>query len=188
MPYRETAAWRSRAQWLERYAGQTVESIVTYQIAAESLLWETWRMLMVDDGASSSEIVLLAAKDIPFKQLLTKELPAKLGGSWDVTRSASKIGCYWQNLYQVRNQIVHGGFEPPELAANLAHMGYRALRDHLEARLRAKCRAYPRTLLARVGEKQLKERGWMTHWMQAFTETAKEEPRPYWLPRDLAGR
>lgn len=142
-------------------------------------------MMLIDEGRSSAEITA-ELEEVPFKSLLTKRLPPKLGGQWDVTLDGTPVGDYWKKLYLVRNSVVHAGLQPHTGHAEEAQKGYWELRDHLEARLWAKHKLYPRTLLVRLGEDQLRARGWLTSSMQRFVEESKSEPRPYWWPHDLA--
>jgi len=187
-PYLMTVLWRSRAQRALRQTGDPTDAIISFQIAAESLLFDTYRMLMVDEGFSSSELQAVLEKEIPFKVLLVKVMPAKLGGQWDVTRADTAIGEYWEKLYLMRNSVVHTGVEPHGGHASEAQQGYWRLRDHLEERLLAKASAYPRTVLARIGREGLEKRGLLTRRMRRFMQTIADEPGPWHWPYDTAGR
>jgi hypothetical protein len=97
-PYMNTAVWRSRAQRALRQTGDAADAIISFQVAAESMLFDTYRMLLVDEELSSAEIGRQLSEEIPFKTLLTRMLPAKLGGTWDVTREGTPIGQYWTRV------------------------------------------------------------------------------------------
>lgn len=127
-PYMNTAIWRSRAQRALRQTGDAADAIISFQIAAESMLFDTYRMLLVDEGLSSTDISALLSEEIPFYTLLTRKLPEKLGGIWDVTRIKTPIGQYWANLYLMRNSIIHTGAQPHGGHAEEAQAAYRALR------------------------------------------------------------
>ena len=184
-PYMNTAIWRSRAQRALRQTGDAADAIISFQIAAESMLFDTYRMLLVDEGLSSTDISALLSEEIPFYTLLTRKLPEKLGGIWDVTRIKTPIGQYWANLYLMRNSIIHTGAQPHGGHAEEAQAAYRALRDHVEARLKNKRNSYPRTLYVRVGEKELAKRGWLTAPLRRTIEDIKNGPQPYYWPHDL---
>jgi hypothetical protein len=79
-PYITTVLWRSRAQRALKQTGDAADAIISLQIAAESLLFDTYRMLLIDEGLSSAEVRVELDKDLPFKSLLTKIMPAKVGG------------------------------------------------------------------------------------------------------------
>jgi len=79
-PYLTTMIWRSRAQRSLRQTGDAADAVISSQVAAESLLFDTYRMLLVDEGHSSVEIASQLEGEIPFKSLVTKRLPPKLGG------------------------------------------------------------------------------------------------------------
>ncbi len=187
-PYLNTIAWRSRAQRSYKFTGDAADAVISFQIAAESLLFDTYRMLLIDERLSSADITAELGREIPFKTLLTKKLPSKLGGQWDITCEGTAVGDYWKKLYTVRNLIIHSGLQPDEGYAGQAQTAYWSLRDHLEERLWVKHKTYPRAFLARFGEEQLRERGWLTAEVQRFAEQAHKEPKPYYWPYDLAGR
>jgi hypothetical protein len=184
-PYLNTAIWRSRAQRALRQTGDAADAVISFQIAAESMLFDTYRMLLVDEGKSSSEVSSQLAEEIPFYTLLTRRIPEKLGGQWDVTRSETSIGKYWSNLYLVRNSIIHTGLQPHGGQANSAQAAYWALRDHLEGRLWEKRKTYPRTLYVRLGRKQLGERGWLTSAMKRVIDDIDNGPQPFYWPHDI---
>lgn len=187
-PYLTTILWRSRAQRALRQTGDPADAIISYQVAAESLVFDTFRMLLVDEGKASAEIEAAVDGEVAFKPVLTKSLPSRLGGSWDVTLAHGALRQYWEDLYLVRNRIVHGGFDPHGGHAQDAEKGYRALRDHLESRLVAKMTDYPRTACARFGREGLSARGLMTKRMSRLIEGFEHEAGPWYWPWDVAGR
>jgi hypothetical protein len=184
-PYLNTAIWRSRAQRAHRQTGDATDAIISFQVAAETLLYDTYRMLLVDEDWTSTQISSELESEIPFKSLLTRKIPAKLGGQWDTTREETAVGYYWKNLYLVRNLVVHAGLHAHGGHANDAQAAYWKLRDHLEGRLWIKHNSYPRTLLARFGEKQLEQRGWLTASMRRLIGEINNGPKPYHWPVDL---
>ena len=123
-------------------------------------MFDTYTMLLVDDGNSKQEIDQQLASEPAFATLVKTLLKDKLGGHWDPTLLATPVGRYWEKLYQVRNDVVHRGFEPHFGHAEEARDAYVGLVDFVASRVREKARRYPRTLLALVGEEGLRERGW----------------------------
>ena len=187
-PYLTTILWRSRAQRAIRQVGDPSDAIISFQVAAESLLFDTYRMLLVDEGFASGEIQAELDKERPFKSLLTTTMPSKLGGRWDVTAPDTPVGEYWENLYKLRNAVVHRGYEPHGRQAEAAQRAYWGLRDHLEDRLRAKRTIYPRTVLARLGKKGLKKCGVLSRRMRRVLAEIENESDPWHWPYDLASR
>jgi hypothetical protein len=53
-PYLNTAIWRSRAQRAHRQTGDAADGIISFQVAAETLLYDTYRMLLIDEGWTSA--------------------------------------------------------------------------------------------------------------------------------------
>lgn len=187
-PFMTTMLWRSCAQRALRQTGDASDSIISFQIAVESLLFDTYRMLLVDEGMTSTAISVELERDIPFKSLLTSILPRKLGGQWDTTQTETAVGRYWKDLYLVRNKIIHAGMQAHGGQADEAQKAYWGLRDHVEARLWTRHTMYPRSLLVRIGEDRLSERGWLTAGIRRLIEQTKSEPGPWYWPYDLAGR
>lgn len=187
-PYLMTSLWRARAQRALRRRGDAADAIISYQVTAESLLFDTYRLLLVDEGISAGNLDRKLENELPFKTLLTRELPPLLGGSWDVTRTGSLVGDYWHKLYLVRNRIVHAGLEPHGGHAADAEAGYRALRDHLENRLRANRTRYPRTVLARLGPDGFADGERVSRRMGETLASIEAEVGPWYWPYDQAGR
>ena len=187
-PYITTIMWRARAQRALRQTGDSADAVISFQVAAESLLFETYRMLLVDEGMSSNAITTELEKDRPFKRFFTDIYPARLGGDWQLNHRGKPIGNYWTDLYEVRNSIIHTGMLAHTGHAEAAQTAYWGLRDHLEARLWANHRTYPRTVFARLGEEQLKAKGWHTAWMRQFIEGAESESGVWYWPWDVANR
>ena len=130
-PYVTTIAWRARAQRSLRQTGDAPDAVVSFQVAAESLLFDTYRMMLIDEGLASTDLTVELQKDRPFKTLITKTIAGRLGGSWDPTRAGGPVSQYWRDLYEVRNAIVHSGLEAHGGHADAAQRAYRALRDFL---------------------------------------------------------
>jgi hypothetical protein len=187
-PYIQTALWRARAQRAYKHTGDGPDAVISFQIAAESLLFETYKMILVDEGKSSAEISAALGSEIPFRTLVTRLIASKLGGRWDVTAAGTAVGDYWTNLYLVRNSIIHTGMQAHEGHAEQAQKAYWGLRDYLESRLWAKRRVYPRTLLVRLGTNQLKEKGWLTAELSMLSQEFDKEPYPFYWPYDQAQR
>ena len=125
---------------------------------------------------------------MPYKSMLIRELADRLGGSWDLTRTESPIGQYWSDLYELRNRIIHAGYEPHDGDAERAERAYVAFDQFIEERLHANWTTFSRTLLAKVGRQDLVDRGWATRRMREFFAQVDAEEFPYFLPKDIASR
>ncbi|MDQ6949195.1 MAG: hypothetical protein M3256_23790, partial [Actinomycetota bacterium] len=94
----------------------------------------------------------------------------------------------WKELYGLRNRIIHTGYLPHDGDAETAEFAFAEFDRFLDERLRAKGKEYPRALLAKVGRRELEDRGWATNALEAFIAQAEAEPLPFYLPCDIAGR
>ena len=138
-----TRQWRSRAE-RRRYEGDAADSIVSFQIAAESLAYELWGLLLVDEGFRTAEVDAARDAEVPYKSLLTHELAQRLGGPWDLTTNRTAVGRYWSGLYLIRNRIIHGGYLPHDGDAEQAEHTFADFDSFLRDRLRANAKKYPR--------------------------------------------
>lgn len=139
--------WKARAE-RRRYEGDNADAIVSFQIAAEALLFEVWALLLVDEGRNAAEIQDLR-RDTPFATLVKTELGQRLGGSWDTTSPRTPVGRYWNDLHELRIQIVHSGYLPHDGDAERAERAFEGLEEFLDERLAAKCRRFPNAVAAR---------------------------------------
>jgi len=186
-PFIRSRQWRARAE-RRKYQGDAADAVVSFQTAAESMVYDLWGLLLVDEGRSSMEIQGRRAAEVPYKSVLSRELAQRLGGRWDLTAQTTPLGRYWSAVYAVRNRIVHAGYLPHDGDAEAAEQAFAGFDRFLEDRLNAKRKTYPRTLLAKVGDGRIESRGWASAWMRQNIARMMAEPSPFYLPRDVAGR
>jgi hypothetical protein len=186
-PFVRSRQWRARAE-RRKYEGDAADSVVCFQIAAETLVYELFSLLLVDEGLTSREIDRRRGFGLRYKTLLTRELGSRLRGTWDLTDEKAPAGRYWNRLYRLRNRIVHAGYLPHDGDAEQAETAYTEFDQVLEERLRVVAKTYPRTLLAKVGKIELEQRGWVTKLLAPVIAKVGSEETPFYLPRDLAGR
>ena len=147
-PFIRAGQWRARAE-RRKYEGDAADAIISFQIAAEVLMYELWGLLLVEEGVPTQEVARKRSEQ-PFTTLLNRELAVRLGGSWDVTSSRAPVGRYWADLYKLRNRIVHGGYQPHDGDAEQADRAYLDLDGFIDGRLQAKSKRYPNTLKAKM--------------------------------------
>lgn len=187
-PFVRALLWRGQVEDAMQRTGDAAAAIAGLQTAAESLLFDTYRMLLVDEGLTGRQIIGDLASEPAFATLIKTLLKGRLGGPWDYTTPSTPVGAYWTKLYQVRNDMVHRGIQPHYGQAEEARDAYHGLFEFVAERLRRKCRTYPRTLLALVGEDSLRQRGWLSNWMSTFVDDLKRENGLFFQPWDDAGR
>jgi hypothetical protein len=185
-PYVPMKVWLTRSMRAQR-RGDQVDRVVSLQTSAESMFSATFRMTLVDAGSSSHEIQEQSEYD-SYKWLITSRLPQLLGGDWSVQRLNSDLGRYWVDLYELRNRVVHAGYEPSPIEGDRAEAAFRRVRDYLNQRVWARRKTYPRTMLARIGDP---EGAGFTNggvWLRDLRAQLKSEPGIWWWAWDLAGR
>jgi hypothetical protein len=147
-PFVRTRQWRARGE-RRRYEGDAADAVVSFQIAAETLAYELWALLLADEGLSEAEVQARRDEEIPFASLLKRELANRLGGSWDLTRTNTPVGRYWHELYLLRNRIIHAGYLPHDGDAEQAEQAFNALDGFLNDRLQTKTSDFPGALRAK---------------------------------------
>ncbi len=187
-PFIRALFWQGRVEDAMRRTGDAASAIVGLQTAVEALLFDTYKMLLVDEGRTRGEIDAELAMEPAFSTLVKTLLKDRLGGQWDPTNSSTPVGRYWATLYQVRNDVVHRGFEAHMGHAEQAKLAYTELVEFIAGRPRSRCRTYPRTLMALLGKDELRDRGWVSAWMRGFVAAAGAEPGYFFQPWDEAGR
>ncbi len=186
-PFITANLWYSRGLRAIHLRGDNADCVISSQTAAESMMYDLLRGLLIDLGKTSQEVDARAKPELPFKALLTREIPPRLGGDWNLDGS-SPVGIYWRSLYLLRNRVAHAAYMPSTVEAELALEAFVNVREYVSELLWRKNGAFPRTLLAKVGENGLVRRGWMSVRMQECCTAFKEESRPFYWPWDLAGR
>ena len=186
-PFFISKEWHRRAVYARQYTGDTVDAVVGLQTSMESMLYATWRMLLVDQGKSSVQISNTVTADSPYRPLLVRHLSQLLGGRWDTDAVDTTVGKYWHRLYLLRNRTVHGGYRPSWADGEAAYEAYNEMRDFVNERLWQRYRTYPRTLFAKLGGEGLRRRGWNTVWMEEFMDRVESEPGPFYVPHDQRG-
>src|ERR1700728_1511397 len=132
-----------------KYEGASADAIVSFQVAAETLLYELWALLLRDQGITEMKIENRRTQT-PFASLVKRELPQYLGGSWDITDAGRPVGHYWTNLYLLRNKVTHGGYLPHDGDAEAADRAFFGLQEFLDIRLRAVSSSYPGASAAKL--------------------------------------
>ncbi len=186
-PYLTTVLWEGRAKRAFRFRGDHSDCVISFQTAVESMLVATWRMMLIDLGYTSDTITTEVERDFSFKHMVVTVMPLLLGGSWDITKKGSAVAAYWADIYEVRNRVVHVGHEARVEEAERAQAAYRQIRDYVSERLWINYRKYPRTIMLKCGN-DLDSRGAPGRWMQDFARHVEAEPRPWFWPKDIAGR
>lgn len=181
--YRE---WLERAKHERQDRGDPTSAVIALQTAVESLLFNMLVMLRIDEGAPSADVVAMYEDEIPFKTLLTQRFRPLLGGNWSLERGP--VANYWQQLYLVRNRIVHAGKQATYAEMDDAFDAYGQLNDFLVNRIHAHWRRYPRTLVAYLGQPGLARRGWLNPSVQELLDRLAAEELPFWLPADVRAR
>ncbi len=72
-PFVRARQWRARAE-RRKYEGDAADSIISFQIAAEALLYEVWGLLLLEEGVATEEVVEETLRAARSRALLNREL------------------------------------------------------------------------------------------------------------------
>jgi hypothetical protein len=184
-PFASSILWRHRAARALTYRADLPDAVINLQTAAETLLFDLWRTLLVDEGLPMASIQAALDAEPPFKSLFTSKLPELIGGSWTILSKKVAAGRYWSNLYLLRNRIVHGGYEPSRREADAAFEAFDGLNNFVNDRAWAMRRQRPRTALAKLGREGVEARARGRSKESAFVVQLMAEPSPFYWPIDI---
>jgi hypothetical protein len=128
-----------------------------FGIAAESLFDELILHLMWEEGLTPEHVAQNWIDGLDTR--VRQELPARLGGPWDVTRR-NPIGVWAQDVASLRHRVAHAAYTPTEEEARRSFDSVNALVTHLCDRLASAevLNNYSRTALALAGVAGLRRR------------------------------
>jgi hypothetical protein len=81
--------------------------------------------------------------ETPFATRFKKWIPQFLGGDWDYTKPNGVVPNWFNHVYQLRNRILHGGFEPDIIAGKNAFESVVALSNYVDDLLKKRNKEFP---------------------------------------------
>jgi hypothetical protein len=138
LPSRKFFAEARRYLWLSNHR----EAIIYLQMTVESLLNNILRLCWVKNGKSESEVDSWMLKT-PFTTRFKKWIPHFIGGDWDYIKINGVVSNWFNNVYQARNRILHGGFEPNIVDGKNAFESVFALSKYIDDLLKKKSKQLP---------------------------------------------
>ncbi len=94
-----------------------LDSIVT-------LFWENEQKLTIEESHKKLE-------DTPFTKIVKTIIPQIIGGSWDITANSTIVNKWYNEGYNLRNRIVHGGYFPEKHEAYTSITSTFKLHDYI---------------------------------------------------------
>lgn len=163
--------WRERLVEADRALnihGEYAQGIVLAQTAAEVFLDTLIALLLWEEGADPEQTALLFDEG-GLARRLKAELPPRLGGNWSLDGNGA-VATWFQKTAQLRNRVVHGGYQPARAEAFAAFKAVYPLETFAYDRLAQRRTQYPRTVLMTLAEQGLRRRGLWTGRIKAFAE------------------
>jgi hypothetical protein len=103
-------------QALSRYRrGYRKESVVHIQTSIESFLKTLYTYFAIKENIPAKTISDVLSN---YRNLLEQHFKNRIGGLWDWKNQSAPLGKYVKDTYELRNAIVHGGYEPNVIQTN----------------------------------------------------------------------
>lgn len=186
-PFLRARTWKARAEFARFRQADMVNAIVSLNTSVEALVSDVLRMANLDLAESAATAASpsppLPGTELFLARLIKTELPRILGGNWSTEPDAgTPCAAYFEDLYRVRNSVVHGGTRPDEAVTMKAFEAYEALRAFIASRLLERWRTYPRTVMTMLGEDLGGHPIGKSGDFVRVREEITSGPFPYWLP------
>ncbi|MDN5768456.1 MAG: hypothetical protein L0H96_09270 [Humibacillus sp.] len=147
-PFVKARFFRQKAANDRFIRGDLLSAIISLNTAAEVMLFDAYRLILIDQGAQTEEGITDQAHAMNFSALVKTTLPQLLGGNW----RGPALTAFWDDLYKRRNSAVHAGVIPAENDVLAAEEAFDGLETFLGERLTAKWKTFPRALMCLLGE------------------------------------
>ena len=123
-------------------SGYYLESIIYAQTGVETFIRALYKEFLIDEDVTTSDIINIL-EDTPFMSIIKKEMPKRLGGVWDITREDCEVYKWYNSTYLLRNKVVHSGYIPNYIEADVAIFQVIELRYYIKKLLDTKNKKYP---------------------------------------------
>jgi hypothetical protein len=169
--------WRERfieARRALKVEGQYGAAVTLSNTASEVLLDSLLANLMWESGKEPAAVADVFAEGRLAKRVKS-QFAELLGGIWTLDGSGP-VAEWFHKCYRVRHRVVHGGYSPSRLEAQVALDSVYQLSRHCWDRLATKRKKFPRTALMLLAEEGLRRRGKWCSFMKHFSsEVAPRE-------------
>ncbi|MEW1561758.1 hypothetical protein AB0454_02095 [Streptomyces sp. NPDC093509] len=162
--------WRERfteARRALKIEGQYGAAITLSNTASEVLLDSLLATLMWESGKDPADVA-----DIFSEGRLARRVKSQfadlLGGGWNLD-GTTPVAEWFHKCYRMRHRVVHGGYSPTRLEAQIALDSVLQLSSYCWDRLAMKRKKFPRTALMMLAEDGLRRRGKWCSFMKHFS-------------------
>ncbi|MFE8915800.1 hypothetical protein [Streptomyces globisporus] len=180
--------------WKERYVeargalykeGNYGAAVTLSNTASEVLLDGLLGLLYWELGRKPEEVATIFSEG-RLARRVKSNFSELLGGNWSLD-GAGPISDWFHKCYRLRHRVVHGGYSPSRLEAEVAAQSALALSSYCWERLAERRKKFPRTAMMAISEEGLRKRHKWCGSMQKFmSEVAPREPS--WLDAAQAWR
>lgn len=170
--------------------GRHGESVVQTAIAAEILLDAILGLLMWEESEAEqmTEADAAAVFSTDLLPRVRSEYHPRLGGQWAL--GAENLSPWYEQLARLRGRVVHAGYRPDAVEAQLARNALVTLESFIGDRLAKNSSAYPKTAWLFLGDAGFAKRGKPKaprKWAEALGQPIAEAQRA-WVHQYVAWR
>jgi hypothetical protein len=169
--------------WLERFVearralkveGQYGAAVTLSNTASEVLLDGLLAALYWEMEKDPAEVASVFTEGQLAKRVKSK-FAELLGGRW-VLDGNEPVAEWFHKCYRLRHKVVHGGYAPSRLEAQVALDAVISLSMYCWDRLAENRKKYPRTAIMMLAEDGLRQRGkWCSFMQKFYSEVAPHE-------------
>ncbi len=138
--------WHQRAMY-EWQAGSAANCIADLVASAEVLVREVLSLYMTHTKRMSNSAVQNHLEELSFKRILTTEISKVLGGRWSLKDTGAPVSDWYENVYRLRNRIMHAGYSPTPKEIWNAVQSALKFRAYIHGRIAEKSRKMPYLLV-----------------------------------------
>ncbi|MDT7537877.1 MAG: hypothetical protein QOI82_1462 [Actinomycetota bacterium] len=179
-PMDTVVRWQVRARHYSEVAGDYEMALISLNTSAEVLIDAIWSAHRVDESRDSS-----LYEEVPQFSKTLKIVAKELGRPW-TSEPENVWARYYQDCYQLRNDIAHEGRQVNADELDAALDAYEALRAACVELTIATAETYPRTALLVNGSVGLQKAGALHGAVAAELAAIRQaKALAFWLPADL---
>ncbi|WP_454299961.1 hypothetical protein [Salana multivorans] len=172
-----------RDLWLN---GEMGRSVVDAATAAEVLLGTILGLALWEESLATPSVDAAAVFSSDLRPRLRKEYSARFGGNWAM--NSGPLGRWAREISDVRNRVVHAGYQPTKEEAALALDALLELERFVGDRLVDRWKKYPRTAWIFAGTRGFERRGRLRSAETWFADNGGRDALGEWLTDYAAWR
>jgi hypothetical protein len=117
--------------------GLRKEAVVNIQTSIESFIKVVFILLAAEENIDSNKVENILGN---FKNLICHQFKNRIGGVWDIDDEKCEVGDYFSKTYNLRNAIVHSGYNPKFIETNTAIQSALKFKEYVLNLIKKSCK------------------------------------------------